>query len=58
MEHQDAANGSGCQKDAYLSPRKDFKLFASSVQELWSSKVCCQIVTHQYAAAVEAVVAN
>jgi hypothetical protein len=32
-------NASPSQEDSYLSPHKDFKLFACSVQDLWWSKV-------------------
>jgi hypothetical protein len=34
-----AAVNSPSQQDPYLSPRKDFKLIASFVQELWPFKV-------------------
>jgi hypothetical protein len=33
------------QQDPYLSPQKDVKLIACSVQELWCFKVCFQILT-------------
>jgi hypothetical protein len=39
LDHQEAANGSGGQKDPYLSPHNAFKLFTCSVQKLWSYKV-------------------
>ena len=49
-EHQEAGNASPCQEDSYLSPSEDVKLIACSVQELWSSKVCCRIKIQEYAA--------
>jgi hypothetical protein len=42
-----AVDSAQSQQVQYLSPRKDFKLITCLVQESWSSKVCCQILTQQ-----------